>query len=304
VTLEYASVQRELAQAGMKGRTLTGYASVFDYPIEAGTQSHPQTHFVKQGAFNRTLEKHPTPQVLLNHGQDPQVGQKPLGVPEVVKVDPRGLYVEVPLDKTSYNDDIIVSLASGALRGMSIMFETEQESYNEDRTERYIEQVRLYEFGPVTFPANEAATASLHSLRDFAPERHWDGAAALRSCETASEFRQIAFERNNDSDPDTAAHWALPHHPRPGAGPDSAGVAAALGALSGGRGGAPDLKPSVESVRSHLEAHQAEASSDRGHSALYEASLSWVMKDGEAYERYLAELAETDARIRRIDVRS
>jgi len=169
VTIEYASVLRELAQAQMKGRTLVGYASVFNYPIEAGTSTHPQTHFVKPGAFTRSLEKNPMPQVLLNHGQDPQVGMKPLGVPEVIKVDARGLYVEVPLDPTSYNEDIKISLGSGALRGMSIMFEAEQESYNDDRTERYIEQVRLHEFGPVTFPANEAATASLHSLSDFAP---------------------------------------------------------------------------------------------------------------------------------------
>jgi HK97 family phage prohead protease len=169
MTVEYASVQREFAQAQMQGRTLIGYASVFDYPIEAGHSSHPQTHFVKPGAFNRTLEKHPTPQVLLNHGQDPVVGQKPLGVPEVIRVDSHGLYVEVPLDKTSYNEDILVSLRSGALSAMSIMFKTEQDSYNDDRTERYIEQVRLFEFGPVTFPANQAAVASLHSLTDFAP---------------------------------------------------------------------------------------------------------------------------------------
>lgn len=276
MTLEYASIQRELAQAGMKGRTLTGYASVFNYPIDSGMFGHEETTFVKPGAFTRSLDKHPIPQVLLNHGQDPQVGLKPLGVPEVIKVDSRGLYVEVPLDHTSYNDDVIVSLRSGALRAMSIMFETEQDSFNDERTERYIEQVRLFEFGPVTFPANEAAIASLHSLEDF--EMHWDGAAAMKTCDSAADFRQIAFERNNDADPDTAAHWTLPHHPRPGAGPDSGGVGAALAALSGARGGAPDLKQSVESVRRHLQAHQAESSSDGGHSALYEASLSWVTK--------------------------
>jgi len=216
MTIEYASFEREFAQAQMTGRTLVGYASVTDYPIEVGHATHPQTHFVKPGAFNRTLEKDPVPQVLLNHGQDPQVGMKPLGVPEVMRVDAHGLYVEVPLDKTSYNDDIIVSLRSGALRAMSITFEAQQESWNDDRTERYIEQVRLYEFGPVTFPANQAATASLHSLSDFAP---------------------------ND---------------------------------------------------------QAEEPSDGGHGALYEVNLSWTLKAGEAYERYLAELAEIEERLKHV----
>ena len=211
---EFASFKPELAQVTTHGRTVNAYASVFNYPIEAGTSSHPQTHFVKPGAFTRSLEKNPMPQVLLNHGQDPQVGMKPLGVPEVIKADSRGLYVEVPLDRTSYNEDLIVSLASGAMRGMSIMFETEQESYNEDRTERYIEQVRLHEFGPVTFPANEAATASLHSLIDFAPT------------------------------------------------------------------------------------DQAEESSDGGHSALYEASLSWTLKVSPLSEQALEELLEQEARLK------
>jgi HK97 family phage prohead protease len=82
----------------------------------------------------------------------------------------------------------------------------------------------------------------------------WDGAAAMRSCSSAADFRKIAFERANDSDPDTAAHWALPHHSSPGAEANPAGVAAALGALHGGRGGAPDLK-SKGAAESHLNAH-------------------------------------------------
>ncbi len=93
----------------------------------------------------------------------------------------------------------------------------------------------------------------------------WDGGAAMQSCSNASDFRQIAFERDNDSDPDTAAHWALPHHPSPGADPDPTGVGAALGALAGGRGGAPDLKD-TSAARSHLEAHRAsfEANKNEG----------------------------------------
>lgn len=83
-------------------------------------------------------------------------------------------------------------------------------------------------------------------------EFRWDGPAAMRTCDTAAEFRQIAFELQNDSDPATAAHWALPHHPSPGAGADPGGVAAALGRLS-------QTGPTVmskDAIRSHLEAHQ------------------------------------------------
>jgi len=82
----------------------------------------------------------------------------------------------------------------------------------------------------------------------------WNGDAAMRSCHSAADFRKIAFERANDSDPDTAAHWALPHHSSPGAEANPAGVAAALAALHGARGGAPDLKNKA-AAESHLQAH-------------------------------------------------
>ncbi len=101
-------------------------------------------------------------------------------------------------------------------------------------------------------------------------ESKWDGDAALASAHSAADFRKIAFERDNDSDPDTAAHWALPHHPSPGADADPQGVAAALGALSGGRGGPPDLKDSA-AARAHLEAHSNAEKDDEKSKTVIEA---------------------------------
>jgi HK97 family phage prohead protease len=293
-----ADIPRELAQVETKGRMLEGYASVFNYPIDSGTPRNPQTTFVKPGAFTRTLAKdRERIQVLFNHGHDPRYGELPIGTIKDLHEDGRGLKAKVELHDGPDNENIRAALASGALRAMSIQFETAQEEFNADRTERYLQQINLWEFGPVTFPANAAATASLHSLVALAYdldelEMHWDGAAAMRTCSNSGEFRKIAFERNNDSDPDTAAHWALPHHPRPGAGPDSAGVAAALAALHGGRGGAPDLKQSVTSVENHLQAHQSEASSvDAGKATVDEARLTWLREIQRRYEQQGEELA-------------
>ncbi len=251
--LETMAIPMEWANAETgDGRTLKGYASVFNVPIESGEQ----TTFVKPGAFTKTLkENRDQIKVLFNHGRDPSIGEKPLGTILDLRQDKKGLYAEVRVSDTSYGKDVIELVRDGALDAMSIQFETTQEKFNDDLSERYLEQVRLYEFGPVTFPANSEALFTLHSR-----EAHWDGAAALKTCSNAAEFRKIAFERNNDSDPDTAAHWALPHHPSPGAGADSTGVAAALAALHGGRGGAPNLKQSVATVEAHLQAHQAESS--------------------------------------------
>jgi len=292
-----ANIPRELAQVETKGRMLEGYASAFNYPIDSGTRSHPQTTFVRPGAFARTLKNNRDQiQVLFNHGHDPRYGELPIGTIKDLHEDKRGLKAQVELHDGPDNENIRAALASGALRAMSIQFETMDEDFNTDRTERYLKELKLWEFGPVTFPANEGAVATLHSLaalaydlEDASIEEHWDGAAALKTCDTAAEFRKIAFERSNDSDPDTAAHWTLPHHPTWQGAPgnaDPAGVSAALAALHGGRGGTPDLKASVTSVENHLTAHQSEASSaEARESTLAAARLTWAHKANRLLEQ-------------------
>jgi HK97 family phage prohead protease len=138
--LEYASFGMELSQAEMQGRTLVGYASVFNYPIETvETWLYGTTTYIRNGAFGNTIQEHRDfIQPLFNHGHDPQIGEKPLGKISVMREDAHGLYVEVPLDETSYNDDLIVSLGSGALRAMSIGFMPERDSYSDDRAMREI----------------------------------------------------------------------------------------------------------------------------------------------------------------------
>lgn len=300
-----ADIPRELAQVEAKGRMLKGYASVFNYPIP-GWQG--QTTFIKPGAFKRTISKdRDAMQVMFNHGKDPRYGELPIGTISKLEENSTGLYAEVELHDGPDNENIRSALAAGALRAMSIQFETEQEDFSDDHTERYIQQVKLWEFGPVAFPANQAATASLHSAFDWRSsvlESQWDGAAAMRSCSSAAEFRKIAFERNNDSDPDTAAHWTLPHHPSPSGAPgnaDSGGVGAALAALHGGRGGPPDLKPSVATVEAHLTGHQSESSSlEARHSLLEVADTDWLLKAGRRLEAEGLDLEEAFSRMHRL----
>ena len=202
--MEFASFSVELAQASVNaGRTLTGYASAFDYAIPGDATGQPgMTTYIRKGAFTKTLKER-QPQVLFNHGFDPQIGEKPLGVPSVMRQDDRGLYVEVPLDDTSYNADIIALLRSGALRAMSIAFEAVQDDYSRDGSERNIRQVRLYEFGPVTFPANEGAQAALHSAGGFA---RWLGAGT--SPEPVAQSPVTIHQAGPSGDPDRTT-WTL-----------------------------------------------------------------------------------------------
>lgn len=109
-------------------------------------------------------------------------------------------------------------------------------------------------------PSTEAAKATeAEGTKGTVDDSAWDGAAAMQNAADANDpaaaFRAIAFERDDEGDPDTAGHWALPHHKAPGDPPNAKGVAAAEGALNGARGGKPNLKDEAAAA-SHLEAHR------------------------------------------------
>ena len=84
----------------------------------------------------------------------------------------------------------------------------------------------------------------------------WDGAAALRSCETVSDYKSVCALDRGESITALSQRFGLPHHPRPGAEPDRAGVAAAWAALAGGRTGEAMSGAGVPAARSHLAAHR------------------------------------------------
>lgn len=134
-----------------------------------------------KGAFKRTISAHwraakgrggDTVKVLFNHGFDYNIGDKPVSVPEVLEEREDSPHLEGPLFDTSYNRDLEPLLRAGAY-GSSFMFEVlgekwdrepEKSEHNpEGLPERTITEVRLFEAGPVTWPANPEATAGLRS---------------------------------------------------------------------------------------------------------------------------------------------
>lgn len=133
------------------------------------------------GAFKRAIDRGlPDVKVLFNHGFDPQVGDKPLGPIRSLTEEGDSPVGIVELLDTSYNRDLIPGLEAGVY-GSSFRFRVVQEEWDDmprrsERNpdgipERTIKEVRLYEFGPVTFPANPAATAAVRSATDSYYER-------------------------------------------------------------------------------------------------------------------------------------
>jgi ATP-dependent protease ClpP protease subunit len=86
--------------------------------------------------------------------------------------------------------------------------------------------------------------------RVFTEVKNWDGSAAMKACKTAADYRAVCAGERSAGDPDSSAHWALPHHTSPGSGPDKGGVSAALG-----RWNQTDGLKNKDAALAHLRAH-------------------------------------------------
>lgn len=127
-------------------RTFSGYASAFEED-QVGDIIH-------QGAFLKSInEAFPAGRikVLWQHSE-------PLGMPIKMREDSYGLYVKGKVSKTRLGDEALELMRDGVIDRMSIGFMIPQgkSDYDEDG-KRHIREVKLMEFSPVTFPANEAA---------------------------------------------------------------------------------------------------------------------------------------------------
>lgn len=201
-----------------EGRTLVGYAAMFNQDTVINSWEGQFVERIAPGAFKRTLRNNGDQvKVLFNHGFDPSIGDKPLGRATMLKEDDRGLKVEVPLARTSYNDDLIELLRTGALDGMSFRFSVVKETWEEPQKAgklpvRTLNEVKLFELGPVTFPAYAATTAGVRSRETFdrwraLPEEQRDaifhilGTSTTGPGEATPDGEPASATPNDDSEP-------------------------------------------------------------------------------------------------------
>jgi HK97 family phage prohead protease len=160
------------------GRTLHGYFAVFNQWTEI--KSHYEGHFLERiapGAFAATLaDRADKIKVLYDHGQDPTLGNKPLGPITALEEDRVGARYEVQLLDVPYNNEFIIPASRAGLLGASFRFGVTDEVWNDTPkrsahnpdgiSERTITGAHVLEFGPVTFPAYEGASASVRCGTD------------------------------------------------------------------------------------------------------------------------------------------
>ena len=162
---------------GADGRTLFGHFSVFDTWTEINSMFEGRfLERIGQGAFRDTFKaQRGQIRVIFQHGRDPQIGDKPLGAPDVLREDAQGAYYESELFDTPYVNDLLPALRAGQL-GASFRFRVTAEEWvdpkkatasNPDKLpERTIRAVHHFEHGPVTWGAYSDATAGVRSGTD------------------------------------------------------------------------------------------------------------------------------------------
>lgn len=176
-----------LARDGGKPPVIAGYAAVFYDPADAGTEYQIYDDLVERimpGAFDRALREDDV-RGLYNHDDNLPLGRTGAGTMRL-SVDDRGLRYEIDPPDTQAARDLLVSLGRGDVTGSSFSF------LPRDTTTRRVEKlyvlerndVRLFDVGPVVFPAYAGTEAGVRSAAGHSE-------AARREVERYEHLRQV-----------------------------------------------------------------------------------------------------------------
>ena len=170
---EFAEARLEVrATQGMKMPVLHGYIIRFN---EATVIDSWEGRFIERiapGAAKKTLKDNgDSIKILFDHGHDPNIGSKPLAKP-MWEGDGEGVRYEGELFDCDYCRELVPGLEAGQY-GASFKFRVIKESFDEEPEpsddnpeglpKRTIEELKLYEGGPVVFPQYEGASAGVRS---------------------------------------------------------------------------------------------------------------------------------------------
>lgn len=177
--MEYRKTSAPYSQLRIEQRedgeplAFSGYAAVFYNKDVPGTEyrfgfANEVTERIMPGAFTSAI-KDDDVRGLVNHDPDNLLGRTTAGTMEL-SVDKQGLRYRIPYDGS--DPDHVRTAAKvrrGDLNGSSFGFEIrDQEARRDDDGNVVIEvrDVKLYDVGPVTFPAYEATEAALRASGD------------------------------------------------------------------------------------------------------------------------------------------
>lgn len=168
------------------GLTLDGYGAVFGTPTRIDSWEGTFDEDIARGAFKKSLKER-TPVLQFDHGRHPMVGSIPLGSFESLSEDESGLHVVARLHDNWLVQPVRDAIKSKAIPGMSFRFsvvkdewrtqdgalvkpeDVERLLWKSDAAnpatilKRTLKEVRLFEVGPVVFPAYAETSVGVRS---------------------------------------------------------------------------------------------------------------------------------------------
>jgi len=198
------------------GRTLSGYAAVFDVGTTINSYEGRFEETVARGAFTKTLRER-TPIMQWDHGRDTRVGSTPIGVYQSLVEDERGLKVEGRLFANDVVEPVRQAIQAEAVQGMSFKFTVTRDKWTDkdgvavrgqelydllyDAGERgplrrTIQEVKLFEAGPVSTPAYSQTSVGLRSADQMTDEER---KAFIDECVRTSSEGRIESELPDES---------------------------------------------------------------------------------------------------------
>lgn len=181
---------------GDEKKKIEGYASVF-YNGQVGTEYDIYGdgylfERIMPGAFDRAIREDDV-RALENHDVNRVLGRSKAGTLRL-SVDATGLRYEIDAPNTSVARDLMENLALGNIDGSSFSFiVTDSNPVRKENGRRILEitGVRLFDVGPVTFPAYTAASSGVRSGGVYDEKLRKDIEAAERKAFQESVERRL-----------------------------------------------------------------------------------------------------------------
>jgi len=163
--LRATAAQIQVAADGDTGKTLKGYAALFNDPWDVFDFKRR----VAPGAFAASLQSDRSVAALFNHDDNIILGRsKDAGNLELAE-DAKGLAFTLKLSDDHWSEYVSKLVADKRITQMSFGWMTISDAWsqNGDDIVQTILEVDLWEVSPVTFPANPNTTVSLATAAAF-----------------------------------------------------------------------------------------------------------------------------------------
>lgn len=166
VMLDSSAVTRAKDDDITDGIGFKGHAAVFNSVTQIGGKRWGWREQIGEGAFAKTI-KEADVRFLINHNPD-LVLARTLSNTLRLSEDNTGLATDADLARTSYGEDLAISLERGDVTQMSFAFRVVKEEWEEGDDDelplRTLKEVELFDVSAVTYPAYNDTDAGLRTV--------------------------------------------------------------------------------------------------------------------------------------------